>query len=194
LNKNNKLLLDIKKNSFAIKSLINQKKNIKEIISLIYESISRGGKILLCGNGGSAADAQHLAAEFLVRLRPGLNRKPIPAISLATDLSTVTACSNDYSFSDIFVRPFVALVRPNDILLALSTSGNSKNILKVLKCAKKKKITSICFLGGNGGKAKDLCDVYILVKSSIIARIQESHIFIGHHIFESVEDLILKRN
>ena len=193
MNKNNKLLFDIEKNSLAIKSLISQKKNINNCIDLIHKSICRGGKILLCGNGGSAADAQHLAAEFLVRLKPNLNRKPIAAISLLTDVSTITACGNDYNFTEIFVRPFEALAGTNDILLAISTSGNSKNILKVLKSAKKKNVKRLCFLGGDGGKAKDLCDISIITRSNITARIQESHIFIGHHIFESVESLILKK-
>ena len=104
--------------------------------------------------GGSAADAQHLAAEFIVRLRPHINRDPIPAFTLAQDTSTLTACGNDYSFNDIFLRTFKALVNENDILFCISTSGNSKNILNVLKEAKKRKIYSICLLGKDGGKAK----------------------------------------
>ena len=98
---------------------------------------------MLCGNGGSAADAQHLSAEYLVRLRPNVNRKPIPAISLAQDTSTLTACSNDYNFSDVFIRPFQALAKKNDVLIAISTSGNSLNVIKVLKEARAKKITTI---------------------------------------------------
>ena len=95
---------------------------------------------MFCGNGGSAADAQHLAAELLVRLRPKVNRNALPAISLAQDISTITACGNDYNFSEIFLRTFQALHKKNDILLAISTSGNSKNIVKVLKEARKKKL------------------------------------------------------
>ena len=125
-------------------------------INKLKTCISKGGKILFCGNGGSAADAQHLAAEFLVRLRPNVNRKPISALSLAQDTSTITACGNDYSYEDIFLRPFQALVNKNDILFCISTSGNSKNILKVLKEAKKRKIYSIGFLGNKGGKAKKI--------------------------------------
>lgn len=188
-----KLVLDINKNFFAIKSLLKQENKINNCISLIYKKIINGGKILLCGNGGSAADAQHLAAEFLIRLRPNKKRNPIPAMSLATDISTITACGNDFHFSDIFKRSFEALSKPEDILIVISTSGNSKNILKVLLAAKKRNIISIAFLGGNGGKAKNLCSIPLIIKSNVTARIQESHIFLGHYIFEGVEDLILNK-
>ena len=120
------------------KSLTFMENKINSAISSIYKSIKKGGKIFLCGNGGSAADAQHLAAEFLVRLRPKINRKSIPAISLAQDTSTITACGNDYNFNQIFLRNFSALANKNDVLIAISTSGKSKNILNVLKYAKKK--------------------------------------------------------
>ena len=173
------------------KSLINLSKKIDISIKLITETIENGGKVMLCGNGGSAADAQHLAAEFLIRLRPKVNRSPLPMISLATDTSTVTACGNDYSFSKIFSRPFEALSRENDLLLVISTSGNSKNIIEVLKSSKKRKIKSIGFLGNNGGIAKKFTDIPIIVKSRNVARIQESHIFIGHFILEKVEDNLL---
>ena len=152
----------------------------------------KGGKLLFCGNGGSAADAQHLAAEYLIRLRPNVNRGPIPALTLTQDTSTLTACGNDYSFSEIFLRPFDALASKNDVLIAISTSGNSENVLKVLQRAKKKKIKSIGFLGGNGGKSKKYTDINIIVPSKVTARIQECHIFIGHFILEVVEDIILK--
>ena len=115
-------------------------KDIIDVIKNIEKKLKKGGKLLFCGNGGSAADAQHLAAEFIVRLRPRVNRNPIPALTLAQDTSTLTACGNDYSFDDIFLRPFQALAKKNDVLLCISTSGNSTNILKVLKEAKKKKI------------------------------------------------------
>ena len=125
--------------------------DIEKAIKIIYKKIKLGGKLMLCGNGGSAADAQHLSAEYLVRLRPNINRKPIPAISLAQDTSTLTACSNDYDFSDVFRRPFQALANKNDVLIAISTSGNSLNVIKVLKDARLKKITTIGLLGGSGG-------------------------------------------
>jgi len=167
------------------------KKKILQCINVIHNSLSSDGKILLCGNGGSAADAQHLAAEFLVRLRPDVNRKPFPAIALAMDVSTITACANDYSFNNLFSRNLDAIGKKNDILIALSTSGNSQNILDVLKMAKKKRIFSVAFLGNSGGKAKNLADLSIIVPSKSTARIQEAHIFLGHIIFEQVEDLLI---
>ena len=162
-------------------------------IKIIFKKLKLGGKLLLCGNGGSAADAQHLVAEYLVRLRPKVDRKPLPAITLAQDTSTLTACGNDYLFDDIFLRPFQALANKNDILICLSTSGNSKNILKVLKEAKKRKILTVGFLGNKGGSAKNFCDIKLIVNSKITSRIQECHIFLGHFILEQVENLLIKK-
>lgn len=169
-------------------------KDIIDVIQKIEKRLKKGGKLLFCGNGGSAADAQHLAAEFIVRLRPHINRNPIPAITLAQDTSTLTACGNDYEFDDIFLRPFKALARKDDVLICISTSGNSRNILKVLKESKKKKIYSVCFLGKGGGKAKKFSQTSLIVNSNNTARIQECHIFLGHFILEKVEDLIMFRN
>jgi len=176
----------------AKKSLFMIEKKINLAVKIIVKKIRKGGKIFLCGNGGSAADAQHLAAEFLVRLRPKVNRKPIPAISLATDVSTLTACGNDYSFNDIFSRNLEALGCPKDLLIVISTSGNSSNIIKVLNMAKKKKIYSIGFLGHTGGKAKKYSDLNLIINSMVTARIQETHILLGHYIFEQVENKIFK--
>mgnify|MGYP006139834803 CR=1 FL=1 len=135
----------LKENISAHKDILEMSGDITDIIQNIYRKLKKGGKILFCGNGGSAADAQHLAAEFIVRLRPHVNRNPIPALTLAQDSSTLTACGNDYSFDDIFLRPFKAIAEKNDILVCISTSGNSKNILKVLKEAKKKKFIQLVF-------------------------------------------------
>ena len=176
-----------------LKKLISEEENIHEISNVIFYALKKGKKIMLCGNGGSAADAQHLAAEFLVRLRPKINRKPLAAISLAQDTSTITACGNDYKFDDIFSRNLRALGKKGDILLAISTSGNSSNIIKVLKEAKRMNIKTISLLGANGGFAKKLSQFKIIVPSSITARIQEMHIFLGHYIFECIENLILKK-
>ena len=159
---------------------------------MISNAIINGNKIMICGNGGSAADAQHLAAEFLIRLRPNYNRNPWPVFSLAMDTSTLTACSNDFSFDDIFSRPLNALGKENDVLICISTSGNSKNVIKVINQSKKKKIKSISLLGGNGGKMKNKSDIELIVPSRITARIQEAHIFIGHFIFEQVENSLIK--
>ena len=175
------------------KNLLNQKKEINSSIRILYKTIKKKARIFLCGNGGSAADAQHLAAEFLVRLRPNKNRKPYAAISLAMDTSTITACGNDLGYENLFSRNLEALGTKKDVLIIISTSGNSKNIINVLKYAKKNKIFSIGFLGSNGGKAKNLCDINIIVQSSNVARIQEAHIFLGHFILEKIEDLIIKK-
>ena len=175
------------------KNLLKLEKQIEKTIQEIYKSIKKGGKLFFCGNGGSAADAQHLTSELLIRLRPKLNRNPIPAISLCMDSSTLTACGNDYNFKEIFSRPFEALAKKNDILIVISTSGKSKNIIEVLKKAKKKNIFSIGLLGDNGGIAKKYCDISLVVQNASVARTQESHIFLGHYILESVENMILKK-
>ena len=135
----------IEENINVHKNIFNISEDIIEVIENIYKKLKKGGKLLFCGNGGSAADAQHLAAEFIVRLRSNINRNPIPAISLALDTSTITACGNDYNYDQIFLRPFKALVKKNDVLICISTSGNSKNIINVLKEAKKKKFIQLVF-------------------------------------------------
>lgn len=191
--KNSFLEKSIKESVNCQKNLIFLKKEIDNSIKLIYQKIKKGGKIIFCGNGGSAADAQHFAAELLIRLRPNVNRKPIKAVSLALDTSTITACGNDYSFDEIFSRPFEALAEKNDVLIAISTSGNSKNILRVLKISKKMNISSISLLGFDGGNSKKYSNVSLIVNSSNVARIQEAHTFLGHYIIEQVENLVLKR-
>tara|TARA_Y100000389_G_scaffold203325_1_gene251408 strand:+ start:674 stop:1270 length:597 start_codon:yes stop_codon:yes gene_type:complete len=173
--------------------IIKMSKDVIDAIENIQKKLKKGGKIMFCGNGGSAADAQHLAAEFIIRLRPHINRSPIPALTLAQDTSTLTACGNDYSFDDIFLRPFQAFAKKEDVLVCISTSGNSENILKVLKEAKKKNIFTVGFLGNNGGKARKNCDIKLIVNSNNTARIQECHIFLGHFILEKVEDLIISK-
>ena len=186
------LQYQIKENINAHNDILKISNDIADVIQVVQKKLKKGGKILFCGNGGSAADAQHLVAEFIVRLRPHVNRDPIPVLTLAQDTSTLTACGNDYSFDDIFLRPFQALAKKHDILICISTSGNSKNILNVLKEAKKKNIYSISFLGKGGGKAKRLSNKSLIISSSNTARIQECHIFIGHFILENVEDYIIK--
>ena len=183
----------LNENVNAHKDILKISNDIIDVIKNVQKKLKKGGKLLFCGNGGSAADAQHLAAEFIVRLRPHINRNPIPAISLAQDTSTLTACGNDYSFDDIFLRPFKALVKKHDVLICISTSGNSKNILKVLKQAKKTKVYSVCLLGNGGGKAKKLSSKSLVVSSNNTARIQECHIFLGHYILEKIEDAIISK-
>ena len=169
------------------KSLSKQIIEINDIISCMTDCVKMGNKMFICGNGGSAADAQHLAAECLVRLKPNYNRKPIPMIPLALDSSTMTACANDYSFKNIFSRNLEGLGKSGDVLICISTSGNSGNILNVLKTAKKLKIKTISILGNNGGEAKKLSDRYIIINSSNVASIQEAHIFLGHFLIGELE-------
>ena len=158
----------------------------------IIKSITKGGKLILCGNGGSAADAQHLAAEFLIRLRPNVNRDGLPAIALAQDTSTITACGNDFGFDKLYERNLSAIGKKGDVLICISTSGNSKNIELAAKLCRSLDIYCFGFLGNEGGVIKKFCDNYIIVPSSNTARIQETHITIGHAVMECVEDNLLK--
>ena len=181
--------------SISVKEQIIDNKSYEILVEagdIISNSISNGGKLLLCGNGGSAADAKHLAAEFLIRLTSDVNRESIPALSLAQDTSTLTACINDYGADDVFKRVFSALSSKGDILLVITTSGNSKNIIETLKMAKSKGIYSIGFLGNDGGKALTFCDSAFIVPSKITARIQESHITAGHALLQYVEDSLIE--
>ena len=187
------LLQKIDENIVAHKLIKKDFLEIEKAIELISKSLKKKSKIMFCGNGGSAADAQHLVAELLIRLRPKVNRHPLPAISLAQDISTITACGNDYDYSDIFLKTFQALHSKDDVLLVISTSGNSKNIIKVLREAKKKNIKTIGFLGSGGGISKKFCDIKIIINSNNTARIQECHIFLGHFILEQVENKLLKK-
>jgi D-sedoheptulose 7-phosphate isomerase len=194
MKKNNQFLNDIFESIEVKKKLIKLDKEVFLSIKKIFITIKNGGKIFICGNGGSAADAQHLSAEFLVRLNPEVNRKPLPVVSLAMDTSTLTACGNDYGFNYIFSRNLEALGCKKDLLIIISTSGNSNNILEVLKKSRKMKIFSISLLGKKGGLAKKLSNLNIIVPETKIARIQECHIFLGHHIFSQVEKLIINKN
>jgi len=163
---------------------------IEKAGQLIIEAYKKGNKLLLCGNGGSAADAQHIAAELVGRFKK--ERSALPAISLTTDTSILTALSNDYSYETVFSRQIEALGRPGDLLIAISTSGNSGNVINALSAAKAKNIKTIALLGGNGGKMKDLASLSIIVPSQNTARVQESHILIGHIICGLVESNLFK--
>ncbi len=195
------IMLDHKNITDKIEESISTKKKIlsdKLIINkiqlaskLIIDCINNNGIIYFCGNGGSAADAQHLAAELLVRLRPNVNRKPLPGSSLAQDFSTLTACGNDFNFDDIFLRNFQALAKKNDLLFSISTSGNSKNVINVSKYAFEKNFPVISLTGNNGGKLIDYSTCNINIPSNTTARIQESHIMIGHIILETAEDSLI---
>jgi len=155
-------------------------------------SIPNGGKIIMCGNGGSAADAQHLAAEMLVRLRPENNREGVAAIALAQDTSTITACGNDFGYEKLYERLITSLGKQGDCLIGITTSGNSENVVLAMKAARKMGIKVFGFLGSGGGKALELCDEIFLVPSNDTGRIQEAHITAGHALMEYIEDKLLE--
>jgi len=181
--------------SIDLKKLVLHQKLYKILVEmgkLIVQSILNGGKVLICGNGGSAADAQHLTAEFLIRLTSEVNREGIPAISLLQDSSTFTAAINDFEPKYLFKRNLQTLAKPEDILLAISTSGKSENIVQVLKAAKEIDIKTLGFLGSDGGESLKYCDLSFLVPSNKTARVQEVHITAGHALIEYVEGRLIQ--
>jgi len=161
--------------------------DISRAVTVVRDALKNDNKILFCGNGGSAADSQHLATEFTIRLNHDIKRKGLPAIALTTDTSALTAGSNDLGFENTFARLVEALGRDGDVLVAISTSGNSENILRAADKARENDIYVIGFLGKDGGKLKQRCDLPIIVPSDNTQRIQEGHITIGHIIAELVE-------
>ena len=181
--------------SVDLKKLVLHQKLYKILVEmgeLVVKSILNGGKVLICGNGGSAADAQHLTAEFLIRLTSEVNREGIPAISLLQDSSTFTAAINDFEPKYLFKRNLQTLAKPEDILLAISTSGKSENIVQVLKTAKEIDIKTLGFLGSGGGKSLKYCDLSFIVPSNKTARVQEVHITAGHALIEYVEGRLIQ--
>lgn len=167
---------------------------IEKIGKKLAESVRSGGKIMFCGNGGSAADSQHLAAELVIRYRSNVNRAAIPAIALTVDPSVITAGGNDIGFENVFARQLEAFGKPGDVLVGISTSGNSENVIRAMVTAKNLAVTTVGLLGGNGGKMRDLCDFSIIVPSKVTARIQESHILIGHIWCEIIEEELFSEN
>ncbi|WP_456457005.1 D-sedoheptulose 7-phosphate isomerase [Thermovibrio sp.] len=172
---------------------------IEENRELIYETflevakrLKDGKKLLLCGNGGSAADAQHIAGELVGRFQ--LERKPLPAVALTTDTSVITAVANDYSFEEVFERQVDALGERGDVLLAISTSGNSENVVRAVKKAREKGLFTVGFLGKDGGTLKTLCHRSLIVKSNSTPRIQEVHITLGHVLCDFIEKYLFSRN
>ena len=169
-----------------IADLYNLSDEINKTANLIITAINKNKKIIIIGNGGSAADAQHIAAEFLGRYK--LKRKSIPAIALTANSSTTTAIANDYDFSDVFSRQCESLVSKGDIVIGISASGNSENIVKGLRTSRKNGGLTIGLLGNKGGKIKNIVDISLIVKDSSIPRIQEAHRVIYHIICEIVEE------
>lgn len=154
----------------------------------VADALRTGGKVLLCGNGGSAADSQHIAAEFVGRFMK--ERKPLAALALTTDTSILTAIGNDYSYSEVFARQVRACGHPGDCLIGLSTSGNSDSVLEAFVAAKELGMTTISLLGRDGGRARGMANVELIVPSNTTSRIQEAHIFLGHVLCEGVEQAL----
>ena len=171
-------------------TIISLSDKIEQIAEKAVSVLKKEGTIFWCGNGGSASDSQHLAAELVGRFEK--DRPPLKSIALNTDTSIMTAISNDYSYDLVFKRQLEVLGNKKDLLIAISTSGNSKNIIKVLEEAKKKELYSVALLGKNGGEAKNIADLSIIIPSQSTARIQEMHILIGHLICSFVEKNIFR--
>ncbi|HUX92654.1 MAG TPA: D-sedoheptulose 7-phosphate isomerase [Ignavibacteriaceae bacterium] len=187
------------KRKFAIDSLVESSETKIKIqneclpgilasIDLLVDAYKNGKKLLLCGNGGSAADCQHIATELMIRLNHNISRPALAAIALTTDTSNLTAGGNDIGYENVFARNVEGLGNNGDVLLAISTSGNSPNVIKAVEMAHSKKMKVIGFLGGSGGKLKSIVDIPIVVPSNNTQRIQEGHITIAHIICELTED------
>ncbi|HTI07066.1 MAG TPA: D-sedoheptulose 7-phosphate isomerase [Puia sp.] len=187
----NKKIQDIISESIALKNTVLQDssllKTVENIVQIIVAALKKGKHIYFCGNGGSAADAQHLAAEFSGRFY--LDRDALPAEALHCNTSYLTAVANDYSYDVVYSRLLRGLAHEGDILVGLSTSGNSINIVKAFETAREKNVSTIGFTGEGGGKMKDLSDYLVAIPSKTTPRIQEVHMLLGHIICQLVEEL-----
>ena len=187
------VVLDIMLYSARLKETVARQNStvIVAMARMIAGTFEDGGKVLLCGNGGSAADAQHLATELTIRYRSSVNRPALPAIALSTDTSALTAGANDLGYDAVFARLVEAYGREGDILLALSTSGNSQSVLNALDSARQQGMKTLALLGGDGGLMKGIADLEIIVPHSGSAdRLQECHITIGHVLIDLVERML----
>jgi D-sedoheptulose 7-phosphate isomerase len=162
------------------------------VVDACEASMRGAGKLFFCGNGGSAADAQHLATEWLVRLRANVERPSWPAIALTLDPTALTAGGNDYGFDEVFARPLSGLGRAGDVLFGITTSGRSPNVVRALETARGMGLVTVGLLGGDGGPARALCDHPLIVPSGVTARIQEAHIALGHAVLELLEDRLVR--
>jgi D-sedoheptulose 7-phosphate isomerase len=161
------------------------------VVGACERAIRAGGKLIFCGNGGSAADAQHLATELVIRLRGSVPRDSWPAITLALDTSAVTAAVNDFGVDEMFARPLRGLGRAGDVLFGITTSGRSVNVVNALRAAREMGITTVGFLGGDGGQCLAFCDHALIVPDKETARIQECHITLGHAVLTLLEDRLV---
>jgi D-sedoheptulose 7-phosphate isomerase len=164
---------------------------IEDLARRILACFDAGGKLLFFGNGGSAADAQHLAAEFVVRFRQ--NRRALPSLALHTDTSVMTACANDFGFDTVYARQIEALANPGDIAIGISTSGNSANVLNALEAAKTKGCLTVAFTAEGGGKCAEHADLIFRAPSPVTARAQECHLLTGHILCDLVEESFVRR-
>ena len=160
--------------------------DIHQVCELVVGALARGNKIFFMGNGGSAADAQHISTELICRFRT--DRLSLPSIALTTDTSAITAISNDFGYQEVFARQLAGLSQPGDLVIGITTSGNSPNIIRAFEWAQEKEVTTIGLLGKDGGKVKDLCDFALIVPHDDTARIQEMHILIGHIVCAWVDE------
>ena len=159
---------------------------IVQVAQVIAQAFRKGHKVLLFGNGGSSTDASHIAAEFVGRYKR--ERRPLPAIALGTDMAAITCIANDYDFADVFARQIKAHGQKGDVVIAISTSGNSPNVLKGLEAAREVGLTTVGWTGGKGGKLAGMVEYPFVVPSTVTARIQESHITLGHVLCELIEE------
>jgi D-sedoheptulose 7-phosphate isomerase len=164
-----------------------------QVVDACEASLRQGGKLMFCGNGGSAADSQHLATEMLIRLRGSHERPSIAALALTLDPAMLTACGNDYGYDRVFERPLRGLGRAGDVLFGITTSGRSGNVIKALDAAREMGIVTVGMLGGTGEPALGLCDLALVVPDTETARIQECHIALGHAVLELLEDRLVAR-
>jgi D-sedoheptulose 7-phosphate isomerase len=186
------IINEIEKSIEVKTAVLNDNIIIEKLSSLVndcIQSLNSGGKIIFCGNGGSFADSQHLAAEFISRLR--FDRAPLSSIALGTNSSNMSAIGNDYGYDQVFKREILALGNSNDIFIPISTSGNSGNVIEAINSAKMKNIRTVAFTGGTGGKMSNICEC-IIVPSSSTEKIQEVHIMLGHILCFLIEEKIFK--
>jgi D-sedoheptulose 7-phosphate isomerase len=159
---------------------------ILEVVQVISQAFREGKKVILFGNGGSSTDASHIAAEFVNRFL--MERPPLPAIALNTDMAVLTSISNDYDYSQVFSKQLAALGHEGDVVVGISTSGNSENVIKALDVAKKNGMKTVVLTGGSGGKMANIADYAFIVRTKMTARVQETHITLGHIICQLVDE------
>lgn len=178
----------VKRRAAESEACIGALRRAAEVVAL---ALSSDRKLLICGNGGSAADSQHIAAELVVRLQSARPRRALAALALSTDTSIMTACGNDFSFADIFARQVEALGAPGDVLLGISTSGNSPNVIRAFEAATARGMKKVLFGGGGGGKLLPLADVAFIAPSTVTSHIQETHVAAYHAFLFALEDILL---